>query len=98
MLSKVYINAQLFINEPGDATHYEFILTRVGEIYHILDFRGDLALPATIPHYEVLPSTRTRDFSDALIELAKELSVNPNTLNQVMLAIELYDAEVPRYA
>ena len=81
-----------FINEPGDATHYKFYITKVGGVYFILDpLHYNMKLPYRIFPSEVVPSVNDRHFGYQLLELCDRDKVNPNTMNQVMLAIEMLE-------
>lgn len=90
MLRRLSATPALFINEPGDATHYEFTLIRIDGDYYIINHRKCMNLPGMIESFEVLPSVDDRNFSEELILMANSVEVNPNTMNQVMLAIEKY--------
>ena len=80
----------LFVNEPGDATHYEFYLEETPSFFHVLPENDDLNYPRRIPKTHAMPSVPHRDFPPEMVRYAERLQVNVNTLNQVMLAIETW--------
>lgn len=83
------INTLHFHNEPGDATRYDFYVAETPTFFHILTDNDDLNYPSRINKFHAIPSEEGRNFSQEMLQYSNRLQVNVNTLNQVMLAIEM---------
>ncbi len=77
------------VTEPGDATRYDFYLVKIENVICCFDPKKYMKYPEMIYTQDLYVETSTtRDFCHALIRLAKDMGVNVNTLNQVLLAIK----------
>ena len=77
------------IAEPGDATRYDYYMTRDGDDYHFMAAKGTIKYPRTLNYYDIIDIHNIED----CVPLAKKENCNPWTVRECISCIRALTEE-----